>query len=551
VGLNKHAPSCQRPWYVEGGGVVQALGLYQTEGLRPSFNSLMTLEVLDRAAGNATCQILSVAGQGLVGSAVVPLWPAPYKLGAFTLGALSILAANYLCPEMEVGGQDPNLRSGCQYTPNGGFPKKYQPSGEGGAGFSYCEWVEITDIETRASSEGPEFMEAKLSALHVEGYIAKTSPEWQLVEKGTTFGMSPCNGDECGGDDNGTPMPPADAFDPITYTDPETNCTYITKLLGFVEPFEGGPTSPVFSISGGGDQLKADGGRIGGCNFDPVIYYPGPGGGGSGGGGGGGGDDPIVIPWPGGGGGGGGGEPGGGGGGDWIGPLLSALGGAGGAIIGDLLMDLVQSQYPGLIYRMVSVCEKDASGEPISEAVEVPIPMLPAPDAQLARLDAIVELLQASKNFKQPICGDETPEPEGEFRTISFRSTEVSPYGNSRLRKRLRYRSVTGLGLDALVDHWKDFQWEAGPIRVRHIGSSWGAPEVWAASEDEGKRVLRHAAGEAGINPDQVGRWTTRRSNSSRRGVSGTMNVDTTGGYYWITERDGSSNRPTVALTSD
>jgi hypothetical protein len=33
--------------------------------------------------------------------------------------------------------------------------------------------------------------------------------------------------------------------------------------------------------------------------------------------------------------------------------------------------------------------------------------------------------------------------------------------------------------------------------------------------------------------------------------VSGTMNVDTTGGYYWITERDGSSHRPVVALTSE
>jgi hypothetical protein len=33
--------------------------------------------------------------------------------------------------------------------------------------------------------------------------------------------------------------------------------------------------------------------------------------------------------------------------------------------------------------------------------------------------------------------------------------------------------------------------------------------------------------------------------------VSDTMKVDTTGGYYWITSRDGSDNRPVVALTSD
>jgi hypothetical protein len=170
----------------------------------------------------------------------------------------------------------------------------------------------------------------------------------------------------------------------------------------------------------------------------------------------------------------------------------------------------------------------------------------------MTRTNLLAEMVNDQFNGKTPICGpDEPPEPEGEFRTISFRSEKTSPYGNSRLRKRLRYRSQQGVGLDALINYWKDFQWEAGPFRVRHTGSSWGAPEVWASSEDEGKRVLRHAAGEAGVDPDKVGRWSTRRSNSSRRGVSGTMNVDTTGGYYWITERDGSSHRPVVALTSE
>jgi hypothetical protein len=31
--------------------------------------------------------------------------------------------------------------------------------------------------------------------------------------------------------------------------------------------------------------------------------------------------------------------------------------------------------------------------------------------------------------------------------------------------------------------------------------------------------------------------------------VSGTMNIDTTGGFYWITDRDGSNGRPVVAKT--
>jgi hypothetical protein len=199
---------------------------------------------------------------------------------------------------------------------------------------------------------------------------------------------------------------------------------------------------------------------------------------------------------------------------------------------------------------MVSVCEKDAQGEPISEAVEIPIPEMKAPDAQIARLDAIVELLQAHKNFKQPICNDR-PKREGDWRTISFRSESTSPYGNSRLRKRFRYRSTSGLGLGEIVDHWKDFSFQSGPVVVGHVGSPWGSPQVWASSEDEGKRVIRHAAGEAGIDPDQVGRWAIGSSSSSRFGVSDTMKVDKTGGYYWITARDGSDNRPIVAKVSE
>ena len=159
-------------------------------------------------------------------------------------------------------------------------------------------------------------------------------------------------------------------------------------------------------------------------------------------------------------------------------------------------------------------------------------------------LDKIKDELE---KLKECACPEEEP-IEGEFRTISFRSDETSPFGKSRLRKRLRYRSRSGIELGALVDHWKDFSWESGPVRVRHVGASWGTPEVWASTESEGKRVLLHAAGEAGINPNQVGRWSTRSSGSSRLGVSDTMRVDTTGGYYWITARDGSDQRPLVAF---
>ena len=159
---------------------------------------------------------------------------------------------------------------------------------------------------------------------------------------------------------------------------------------------------------------------------------------------------------------------------------------------------------------------------------------------------SIMEMLQQHLLWKTPVCPEEKPELKGDFRTISFVSDETSPYGKSRLRKRLRYRSESGLGLGEVIDHWKDFSWSAGPVCVKHTGSSWGSPQVWAASESEGKRVLLHAAGEAGIDPNQVGKWLIGSSDNARYGVPGTMRVNTKGGYYWITSRDGEDGMPLV-----
>ena len=231
----------------------------------------------------------------------------------------------------------------------------------------------------------------------------------------------------------------------------------------------------------------------------------------------------------------------------WVDFLRDIAAGVLGVGLANVLEGLFEAPYSGATYRLVSVCETDASGEPISEAVEEIIPELPINDAILTRLDALVPLLQGQKDFKQPIC--EPPAPEGDFRTISFRSEQVSPNGKSCLLKRLRYRSISGIGLDGLIDHWKDFSYSAGPVIVKNIGSTCGTLTVWASSIGEGKRVILHAFGEAGVDADQAGRWEISSSTSTRRGMPGTMNIDTTGGYYWITARDGSDNRPMVGKT--
>ncbi len=504
----------------------------------------MTNEVLDRAAGYATCQILTAAGSSLVGVGAYSLAAGGAGLVPLTLGSLSLLGAGFACQDTPVGPAGPDQGGGCQEMEPGGYGQvQYGAAGS---------WIPVptpntdkrdTAIKLGVEGIGQDPSTGKWSA----------SIEWESVTAGgagstgaifdteaeaeaVLWRIDPIEG-SCAIQPP-LPTPPDNAFEPIPYTDPETNCTYNVQLLGFVEQAPGMTQDPVYVISGS-DVLRADGGRVGGCNFSPTVYYGGSGGGGDFGGGEGAppfpyipGDDPDGKP-------------------NWLDTLAGALAGAAGAIAADAVADAIQAafatEYPGLIYRMVSVCEKDASGEPISESVEVPIPNLRAPDAQLARLDAIVELLQAGKNFKQPVCPNERPTLVGAWRTISFRSTESSPYGKSCIRKRFRYRSQSGLGLGEVVDHWKDFTWTTGPVCVTHKGYSWGTPQVWAVTADEGKRVIQHAAGEAGFDANQVGEWGISNSSSSRYGVSLPVKVDTTGGYYWITDRDGSDGRPIVA----
>ena len=215
-----------------------------------------------------------------------------------------------------------------------------------------------------------------------------------------------------------------------------------------------------------------------------------------------------------------------------IGPILEALGA------------LLEQDIPGTTYQLQGVCETpDANGnQPVAEFEVEPAKNL---GAIINRLDTIDQMLQQHLAWKTPTCKS-TITPVGDWRTISFISDEVSPYGSARLRKRFRYRSTSGVGLGGVIDHWKDFVWDAGPVCVQHAGSSWGTPQCWAASVDEGKRVIRHAAGEAGFDPDQDGRWVVSGSDSARIGVPGTMRVNRAGGYYWITARDGSEGRPLV-----
>ena len=501
---------------------------------------MSNLELLDRAASAATCQFLSSFGSGLIGASVMPLWSPGGQLAALSAGSLSLLAANYLCADMPMGGTPvlPGV-DGCQRMSDGGYGQLEYSTGNDvwgpvSGGGNGDKATQITDITVSAfvpgSGYAAEVFFEYVGGPENYGWTTAFFPTEQEAAA-VTYRITPISGTCAQQGGQPTPITP-EMKQPISYTDPVTNCNYNISFQGFAQETPGGTTQPVYLIEGA-SALRNDGGRMGGCNFEPTIYMPANGGGGGGGTylpvppGGGGGDGPDGLPW-------------------WVGPLAGALAGAVLNQLADVMNNLLLPQLDSSSFTLTAPCNKDEQGNPLQTTWD-----FPTQDAQsrlLSHQVALMEIIQQQLDWKTPIC-DEHPLDEGDFRTISFRSEQTSPYGKSRLRKRFRYRAVSGNDLSAVIDHWKDFSFEAGPYRVRWVGGAWRSPEIWAATEAEGQRVIEHAAVEAGVSPLEGGRWSTRLSGSTRQGVPGTMKIDTTGGYYWITARDGSSERPLVGLT--
>jgi hypothetical protein len=117
--------------------------------------------------------------------------------------------------------------------------------------------------------------------------------------------------------------------------------------------------------------------------------------------------------------------------------------------------------------------------------------------------------------------------------------------GTKRVRKTLQYRDQGNTSEAAHVEHWRGFSWEAGPVIVASDGP-WGTVQVWASSESEGKRVIRHAATIAGFDPDgdPAGRWIVTSSADRRYGRRGTMRVRVRQGYLCVSKRDGPNGAP-------
>jgi hypothetical protein len=119
----------------------------------------------------------------------------------------------------------------------------------------------------------------------------------------------------------------------------------------------------------------------------------------------------------------------------------------------------------------------------------------------------------------------------------------------SRLTKVLRYRDRTGASQAAHAAHWQGFTWSAGATIVAALGS-WGTCQVWASSESEGKRVIRHAAAIGGFDPDgeEGAEWIVAQASGGRNGRSAQMVTMEGRQGLRVSKRAGPSGSPAMNI---
>ena len=505
----------------------------------------MNVELLDKAAASALCPMFqalvpatnTIAVAGLASAVVNPVG---IKIGmtAAAVSQLSMLGASATCSEVEIG---PDPGPGV-YDPRKGCVELSEGFGEvkvkGPGGTDVLLAPNVTGYKVEYYRNRPDIPGTEYTAYvqrEIGGLYVREDTPWTL-ETGNYFELVPYLGAVCGTDAPGVPDNPP--VPPVEYTDESTNCVYVVQFQGFIREAEDGPISPVYQIESKTD-VRADGGRMGGCNLGPVIYSPGPNGPGGPGG-------PTIppIPVP-------PNPPGPGGDGVpwWAAPLLAGSTSAALNLIGQELQRLLGPRLPEGSFTLQAPCDVDEQGNPLVQVWEYPEQSVQ--ERMLAHQITGLEALQTHLNWKTPICGNEKPVLEGDWVTTRWLSTEKMDHSGVRLRKLFRYRTKSSRNLGQLSAYWESFTWEAGPVGVFHKGAWWGTPQIWAASQEEGQRVIRFAAAEAGLDPDQDGQWGTSSSRSPRYGMSGTMKIHLKDGFPWVSARESDSWPNTLARAHD
>jgi len=491
--------------------------------------------VLGDAAGGALCSVLSAYGSSApLLTAISLIEPTPIGEGLAVSAGLAGLAATVGC-SWDTNGQGPpdgptDGFTGCKKFSQG-YGKGIVSTVEAGDITAMDNVIEVFRFGPPGPGNSPGYTNIPLNYLaHIPGNDPREIDiVYTIPYQVTGLSVEPKTSDaKC---EEPAPIGPPE---PPTYVhkDPDSGCEINVNFKGWGLR-EGGNVSGIWEMTPKLSSLQASGGVIGGCNFAPVIYVDG-GGSGNGGGGGGGYSVPVPDPVPP-----SGDEP-------WWAPLArGAVQGAATAATQALLDKLLETPYPGGNYELKGVCERDPNGHPMDVTRSTNFPPAPGINAVLHRLDALADMFQFDKDLRQPTC-KVTPTLTGEWVTVNFISDKASPGGERPLRKELRYRDQTGSDLKVHLDHWVDFTWQAGPVIVISKNLSWGTPQVWASTIQEGKRVIGHAAQVAGVDlSDPAHEWVISGTDDPRYGRTGTMRLDTRGGLFMrVTKRPSPSGLP-------
>ena len=510
----------------------------------------MNLELLDRAAAKTTCNILELGGGALVQAGAIGIATGGVGFVPMAAGAAMLLAANYGCGDMPLDDAEDSLTTGCIQVATRGAIQ--------------VDWVDGTTFDAFPPgnmnySEGQNAQ--KIKSVRIQEVAQSQSPWWVFVEwegpdgqqysdnqytfrtredaRSVKWSIRPFNGDCTGTSPETKPLPP-EMFEPQPYTDVVTNCNFNITFQGMAEPVPGGPVKPVYLLQQAADS-RADGGVMGGCNWPDTIFMPGDDGGDDGGG-----EPPVYIPVP------DDGPPPDGPDGVpwWAAPLLAGSTSAALQLIGQGIDNLTAPKLPPGEFTLQAPCDVDEDGNPLTQSWTYPEQNFES--RSIAHQITMLEALQTHLNWKTPTCSsNERPAKRGQWVSTRWISDEKMDHSNHRLRKLFRYRTESTRDLGQLSTYWRDFVWQAGDVCVVHQGAWWGNPQVWASTEAEGQRVIRHAAAEAGLDPDQDGEWAFSSSNSPRYGMSGTMKIQMHEGFPWVAKREGASYPNTLALAHD
>ena len=505
------------------------------------------LDGVENASKAATCALLNFGSTGLYGLGV-----AAYINGPQGEEFLALAAAQ--------GFQQLAAYIGCDYDPEGPAP----PMGNEGNGAGKCWKIQPgTNPGLLTIRSGPNNRESYFGGgvqilgwtyRVIDGVQDRTVANVTVI---TEYGLEPvvfepgagaeeitavyitlAGGSRCeaNGPSSGT------AEEPFTYqyTDATTECVYNLELEGFMLTPDGmsapvwGVTSPLHEPT-----TRASGGRIAPpCNFAPTIYMDD----GRGGGGGGGHSGPYPPTLP-------DGEP------AWIKWARAALQGVAAGLTEEVLEQMIAALTPpeaAVTYNLTAVCPTDVDPEGNPWQCNYDIDAAKGTSALVQRLDALALMMQCDLGRQKFTCAGEKPEIKGQSVKVNFRSDAYSENGKNYLRKLFGYRSLGDSSAESLFGYWKDFTWEAGPVIVKHHDAWWGQIQVWALSEAEGKRVIRFAGVNAGINPDEEGTWKIQVATGSRNGRTGRMIIEDRGGQWGICARTGASTPtywPTLVST--